>query len=398
MKGTSEDVVLGASGYPLMAGDVRFDLSPAKFSLCPSGLEYPTVTGVRLFDPAHQPVSVTWEVVQQRKTEVAFHSDVPGMYQVELDYTPDPRTGRAVTTIVSRVFLALDHGQAPRTELGAHCDALRRTAQGTWLCDNVVIRGTTQVESLPPDMKYLVEGNSVWGVSSDGHDIARWEDTGSGTLSATGAMSSDAGTDMGPLHSLGATSDELLVRYDHGLVQYRWAAESSPSLSLAGESTSPSYWPPPTLPGMEMTWEPPLIAMADDGFRVCINALDAGTPFVTGQCLWRVYAKTADGYWTDSSTPLKPFAKLSVHTMQGDGTFRQLGTLPVPLGYQSSSPLSMTVESQDPDRPGGVLMIPKVQPGGPALEGYAMASSAAGVERDYFWRHLRDGGTEVVFR
>src|SRR6185295_19407954 len=169
-------------------------------------------------------------------TQVAFHSDVPGTYRVELDYTPDPRTGRAVTTIVSKVTLALDRSQAPRAQLGAHCDALRRTAQGTWLCDNEVIRGTTRVESLPPDMKYLVEGSSVWGVSPDGHDVARWEDTGSGALLAAGAMSSDAGTGMGELHSLAATNDELLVRYDHGLVQYRWAAEPAPSLSIAGES------------------------------------------------------------------------------------------------------------------------------------------------------------------
>jgi hypothetical protein len=54
-----EDITLGASGYPLMTGDVKFDLSPSRFSLCPSGLEYPTVTGVRLFDPTSQPVPVT---------------------------------------------------------------------------------------------------------------------------------------------------------------------------------------------------------------------------------------------------------------------------------------------------------------------------------------------------
>lgn len=394
--GAGEDITLGASGSPLMTGDVRFDLSAPRFSLCPSGLEYPTVTGVRLVDPAGQPVPVTWEVVQGRKTQVAFHSDVSGMYQVELEYTPDPRTGRAVKTIASRVMLALDRSQAPRAELGAHCDALRRTAQGTWLCDNEVIRGTTRVESLPPEMKYLVEGSSVWGVSPDGHDVARWEDTGSGTLSATGTMTSDAGTEMGQLHSLAATSDELLVRYDHGLVQYRWAAEPSPSLSLAGESTS-SDWPPPALPGWEMTWKPPLIAMAGDG--VCINTLDAGTAVVTGQCLGNVFAKTADGYWTFFPTPLQPFAELSVHAMQGDGTFRKLETFRVPLGYPESWPWSMTIVSRDPDRRGEVLMIPKVQPGGPAFEDYTMrAPHPAGVERDYVWWHLSDGGTEVVFR
>ncbi|HZN91468.1 MAG TPA: hypothetical protein VFB81_02140, partial [Myxococcales bacterium] len=132
-----------------MAGDVRFELSPARFSLCPSGLEYPAVTGVRLFDPAGQPVPVTWEVVSGRKTQVAFHSDVPGRYRVELEYTPDPRTGRAVTTIASRVAVALDRNQAPRVVLGARCAALRRTTRGTWLCDNEVFRGTSRVESLP---------------------------------------------------------------------------------------------------------------------------------------------------------------------------------------------------------------------------------------------------------
>ena len=241
----------------------------------------------------------------------------------------------------------------------------------------------------------------MWGVSPDGHDIARWEDTGSGTLLATGTMSSDAGAEMGPLHSLAATSDELLVRFEDGLVQYRWTAESSPSLSITGQSATPPYYPPPELYGLEMTWEPPLIAMADNGSRstMCVHTLDMGKAVVAGRCLEGVYAKTADGYWTRSSTSPQPLDEISVHAMQADGTFRRLGTFPVPAAYQgsSSSPWLM-IESFDPDRLGKVVLLPRVQPGAPVFEAHAMGNTPAGVERDYFWWHLSDGGTEVVFR
>jgi hypothetical protein len=255
-------------------------------------------------------------------------------------------------------------------------------------------------------MKYLVAGSSVGGVSPDGNDVARWEDTGSGTLSATGTMSGDAGTEMGLLHSLAATSDELLVRFEHGLVQYRWSAESSSPLGLAGESAYPAYGPSPGLCGLDMTWEPPLIAMAVSGEnpRVCINTLDAGTAEVTGSCVGNVYGKTADGYWTRfsrSSDQLRPLDALSVHAMQGDGTFRQVETFLVPFEYRQepSAPMSLTVASQDLERPGRVLLLPRVQPGGTVFEGYSNGETpAAGVERDYFWWHLSDGGTGVVFR
>jgi len=398
-----------ASGFPLFTGDVTVELPPPQLSLCPTGFTYPVAIAVRVFDPGERPLVVSWEPVHGRRVRAGFHSDAPGLHRVEVDYAPDRRTGRGLTTVTSVATLMLGRNGAPRMELGARCDDLRRTAQGTWLCDHEVFRGTTRVQALRPDMKYTVSGSTVWGVSEDARDgsgvwtsvraVARWRDTGSGPLLDAGTGTFDAGQES--LHSLAATNEELVVRFNYRLTQLGWTAGSSPSLRVVGQSTLP---PPANALARElMTWEPPLIAFSVNdsrpgaGFGVCLYALDAGTVVPTGGCLPDPDEKTADGYWSLSRD------EVTLDVLQG-GAFRRVATLPTPqwwrTTYRPPAPApALASYSGDPDRPGTVAMIPAVQPGGLAFEGYtAGANELAGVERDYFWWHQLDGGTEVVFR
>ncbi|HVE85199.1 MAG TPA: hypothetical protein VND93_20245 [Myxococcales bacterium] len=392
--------LMTASGYPVLTGDVTVEVPPAQFTLCPPGFAYPRATAVHVFDPADQPVAATFEQVNGRRIWATFHSDVPGPHRVEVDYTPDPKTGRAVTTTAAMAYLILDRSDATRLELAAQCDTLRRTAAGTWLCDNEVFRGTTRVQTLRTDMTYVVSGNTVWGVSEGPkspfgavlgpHDVARWTDTGTGPLADAGTGTFDAGYEASAVHSIAATRDELVVQFDRRLTQLGWTAGPTPSLRVVGQSDTQQ----PSNVTAEMTWEPPLITLSvyssqpDAGSGLCLYTLDAGTVVPAGGCLSNPFKKTADGYWSPGNQ------EWVLDAIQG-GTWRRVAT----FSFTQWSTIYKDT-SGDPDRPGHMAVIPKVQPGGPVFEGYwSGPNQSFRWERDYaWWPDQLDGGTEVVLR
>src|SRR6185436_10421874 len=144
--------------------------------------------------------------------------------------------------------------------------------------------------------------------------------------------------------------------------------------------------------GAGMRWEPPLIAIGLYDWtvsKVCPFTLQAGTLTPAGNCLSPPGGQTADGYWTYSTGQLS-------RTGFKDGAFRLLETFPVPISYGSSFPPSLFTTSDDPDRPGWMLLRLRLQPGGAAYEAYALGPSHALVERDYFWWNQESGGTEVM--
>jgi hypothetical protein len=141
-------------------------------------------TTVEVLDPSGAPFPANVTAAGPRPEDqgrVEFTPQSAGWYRVRV------HTGEPINDVDTKHLYAV-HDATPKayTELPYHCEDLKRTTSGTWLCDGRVLRDGETVQTFPANSMLSVAGNTVWEYNWNWPNqvgwLRRYEDRGQGQL------------------------------------------------------------------------------------------------------------------------------------------------------------------------------------------------------------------------
>lgn len=230
-------------------GPARVYALPISFSMCEGDSStYPSSATAEVTGPAGELLPARIELgTRATVTAVQFTPEQPGPHHILLEFAP--RGGIHQVD----VHAALDRSaEAPIQSLSQSCASLERTAQGAWVCDSAVVRGTESLGSFP-NSRLAVAGDVVWVV--DGLNVRRYVDTGT-ALTQTGT----AGRGLGGVEFLLASPNELVVLFNGSLALY----------TFQGGVLTPGGVTPWTRPNVSIMPESPYGVLLREGNQLAI--------------------------------------------------------------------------------------------------------------------------------
>lgn len=214
----------------------RLSVMPLPTNTCTAEPERATSVTAEIQGPDGEPVDGQIELGAPGAPAVLLFTPVrPGPHHVLIAFA-------SVGGLHQFDFHAMQDSSAtaPTHLLPRQCRSLQRTLQGTWVCDEAVLRGEAVVSTFP-SARLAVAGDVLWVVASNG--IERYVDTGTDLVLTASLGQSQASTEF-----LLASPDELAILFNSSVGLYRFSSGTllsagvepwSRPFSTIGASTSP---------------------------------------------------------------------------------------------------------------------------------------------------------------